>query len=135
MNEEKAMEIMQGAVDGDQFNPTRWVKKVNRTLKDMLKESVESYDFVTAKVLEFLEMAEASQASIDTRRKLLDTLAKATSMKVTACVETARLVTDIGKNESSMQDKVREIAKIIDSPFAKMLLERSEKLKKDDDED
>lgn len=135
MNEEKAMEIMQGAVDGDQFNPTRWVKKVNRTLKDMLKESVESYDFVTAKVLEFLEMAEASQASIDTRRKLLDTLAKATSMKVTACVETARLVTDIGKNESSMQDKVREIAKIIDSPFAKMLLERSEKLKRDDDED
>lgn len=135
MNEEKAMEIMQGAVNGDQFNPTRWVKKVNRTLKDMLKESVESYDFVTAKVLEFLEMAEASQASIDTRRKLLDTLAKATSMKVTACVETARLVTDIGKNESSMQDKVREIAKIIDSPFAKMLLERSEKLKKDDDDE
>lgn len=135
MDEQKAMEIMQGAVDGDQFNPTRWVKKVNRTLKDMLKESVESYDFVTAKVLEFLEMAEASQASIDTRRKLLDTLAKATSMKVTACVETARLVTDIGKNESSMQDKVREIAKIIDSPFAKMLLERSEKLKKDDDDE
>lgn len=134
MNEEKAMEIMQGAVDGDQFNPTRWVKKVNRTLKDMLTESVASYDFVTAKVLEFLEMAEASHASIDTRRKLLDTLAKATSMKVTACVETARLVTDIGKSESSMQDKVREIAKIIDSPFAKMLLERSEKLKQDDDE-
>lgn len=135
MNEEKAMEIMQGAVDGDQFNPTRWVKKVNRTLKDMLTESVQSYDFVTEKVLEFLEMAEASHASIDTRRKLLDTLAKATSMKVTACVETARLVTDIGKNETSMQDKVREIAKIIDSPFAKMLLERSEKLKKDDDDE
>ena len=135
MDEQKAMEIMQGAVDRDEFNPTRWVKKVNRTLKDMLSESVASYDFVTAKVLEFLEMAEASQASIDTRRKLLDTLAKATSMKVTACVETARLVTDIGKSESSMQDKVREIAKIIDSPFAKMLLERSEKLKKDDDDE
>lgn len=135
MDEQKAMEVMQGAVDGDQFNPTRWVKKVNRTLKDMLTESVASYDFVTAKVLEFLEMAEASHASIDTRRKLLDTLAKATSMKVTACVETARLVTDIGKSESSMQDKVREIAKIIDSPFAKMLLERSEKLKKDDDDE
>lgn len=135
MNEEKAMEIMQGAVDGDQFNPTRWVKKVNRTLKDMLKESVESYDFVTAKVLEFLEMAEASQASIDTRRKLLDTLAKATSMKVTACVETARLVTDLGKSEVSMQEKMKEIAKIVDSPFAKMLLERSEKLKKDDDDE
>jgi len=135
MDEQKAMEVMQGAVDKDEFNPTRWVKKVNRTLKDMLTESVASYDFVTTKVLEFLEMAEASHASIDTRRKLLDTLAKATSMKVTACVETARLVTDIGKSESSMQDKVREIAKIIDSPFAKMLLERSEKLKKDDDED
>jgi len=135
MDEQKAMEVMQGAVDGDQFNPTRWVKKVNRTLKDMLAESVASYDFVTTKVLEFLEMAEASHASIDTRRKLLDTLAKATSMKVTACVETARLVTDIGKSESSMQDKVREIAKIIDSPFAKMLLERSEKLKKDDDDE
>jgi len=135
MDEQKAMEVMQGAVDGDQFNPTRWVKKVNRTLKDMLTESVASYDFVTTKVLEFLEMAEASHASIDTRRKLLDTLAKATSMKVTACVETARLVTDIGKNETSMQDKVREIAKIIDSPFAKMLLERSEKLKKDDDDE
>lgn len=135
MDEQKAMEVMQGAVDGDQFNPTRWVKKVNRTLKDMLAESVASYDFVTTKVLEFLEMAEASHASIDTRRKLLDTLAKATSMKVTACVETARLVTDIGKNETSMQDKVREIAKIIDSPFAKMLLERSEKLKKDDDDE
>jgi len=135
MDEQKAMEVMQGAYDGDQFNPTRWVKKVNRTLKDMLAESVASYDFVTTKVLEFLEMAEASHASIDTRRKLLDTLAKATSMKVTACVETARLVTDIGKNETSMQDKVREIAKIIDSPFAKMLLERSEKLKKDDDDE
>ncbi len=135
MDEQKASEVMRSAYEGDRFNPTRWVKKVNRTLKDMLTESVASYDFVAEKVLEFLEMADASHASIDTRRKLLDTLAKATSMKVTACVETARLVTDIGKNESSMQDKVREIAKVIESPFAKMLLERSEKLKDSDDDE
>ena len=122
-----------------EFAPRDWGEKVNMTLKDVMKEGVATYDWVTRKALELYQRVEEGNASENTLRKLLDTIAKVTSLKISACTETMRIVGDIGKDEKTMAEKIATIAKVIESPFGKIVMERAQQLEKkgklDDDTD
>ena len=118
-----------------EFAPRDWGEKVNMTLKDVMKEGVATYDWVTRKALELYQRVEEGNASENTLRKLLDTIAKVTSLKISACTETMRIVGDIGKDDKTMQEKIAMIKGVVESPFAKMVLGRAEKMKPEKDED
>ena len=138
MSIEEAEKRIAEADQRHEFAPTRWAENVNMTLKQVMKEGVSTYDWVTRKALELYERVDAGDQNSNTLRKLLDTIAKVTSLKIAACTETMRIVGDIGKDEKTMQEKIKAIADVIDSPFAKVVLDRAQRLeakKKDDDAD
>ena len=135
MNEQDALNRIEKADDEKmRYGVARWGEKINRTLKDMIREGVEVYDWVTKKALELYERAEESP---NVQRKVLDTLAKVTSLKINACTEMMKIAADIGKDERTLDEKIKLIAHTIETPFAKMVLERAAKMKpegEDDDE-
>ena len=135
MDEKEALARIEKADDEKmRYGVARWGEKINRTLKDMMREGVEVYDWVTKKALELYERAEESP---NVQRKVLDTLAKVTTLKINACTEMMKIAADIGKDERTMEDKIKLIAQTVESPFAKLVLERAAKMKpegEDDDE-
>ena len=118
-----------------EFNPTAWGENVNMTLKNVMKEGVGTYDWITRKALELYQRVEEGNGSENTLRKLLDTLAKVTSLKINACTETMRIMGDISRDEKSMDEKLKAIAKVVDSPFAKLVLDRAQRLKPEEEDD
>lgn len=132
MNEQDALKRIEKADDDRQsYGVQRWGERVNKTLKDMMKEGVEVYDWVTQKAFELYEKAEGNP---NNQRKLLDTLAKVTSLKINACTELMKIASDIGKEERTLEEKIKLIAQTVDTPFAKLVLERAEKLKSEENE-
>ena len=69
------------------------------------------------------------------QRKVLDTLAKVTSLKINACTEMMKIAADIGKDERSMEEKIKLIAQTVETPFAKIVLERAAKMKSEGEDD
>lgn len=133
MNEQDALTRIEKADDEKmRYGVQRWGEKVNRTLKDMMREGVEVYDWVTKKALELYERGKDSP---NVQRKILDTLAKVTSLKINACTEMMKIAADIGKDERTLEDKIRLIAQTVETPFAKIVLERAAKLKEQEDDD
>lgn len=133
MNERDALTRIEKADDEKmRYGVQRWGEKVNRTLKDMMREGVEVYDWVTKKALELYERAEDNP---NNQRKILDTLAKVTSLKIGACTEMMKIAADIGKDERTLDEKIKLIAHTIETPFAKMVLERAAKMKPEDEDD
>jgi hypothetical protein len=133
MNEQDALKRIEKADDDRQsYGVQRWGERVNKTLKDMMKEGVEVYDWVTQKAFELYEKAEGNP---NNQRKLLDTLAKVTSLKINACTEMMKIAADIGKDERTLDEKIKLIAHTIETPFAKMVLERAAKMKPEDEDD
>ncbi len=121
-------------LEGDRFlhasEPTRWAEKMGRSLKDMMKEGVQTYDWVTEKALKLYEEEDKNGNNTNTLRKLLDTLAKVTSLKISACMEIMKITADIGKDERTMQEKIDLIKGVIESPFAQVVLKRAEQMEK-----
>ena len=59
MDEKEALARIEKADDEKmRYGVARWGEKINRTLKDMMREGVEVYDWVTKKALELYERAE-----------------------------------------------------------------------------
>ena len=133
MDEQEALARIEKADDEKmRYGVARWGEKINRTLKDMMREGVEVYDWVTKKALELYDKADQSP---NVQRKVLDTLAKVTSLKINACTEMMKIAADIGKDERTLEDKIRLIAQTVETPFAKIVLERAAKMKPEDEDD
>ena len=139
MNINDAEKAIDKADQRHEFDPVKWGENVNMTLKQVMKEGVGVYDWITKRAVELYQRVEDGHQNENTQRKLLDTMAKVTSLKINACMETMRIVGDIGKDEKTMQEKLAMIKEVIESPFAKVVLNRAQRLEEgakgeDDDE-
>ena len=133
MNEQDALKAIEKANDNRIYGVQRWGERVNKTLKERIKDGVNAYDWVIEKAHELYAVAGQSP---NVQRKLLDTMAKAISLKVNACIELIRMANDVTKSEESVEEKRKKFEEFLQSPFLRSLVERGEKLneKESDDE-
>jgi len=133
MNEQEALARLEKADDEKmRYGVARWGERVNKTLKERIKDGVDTYDWVIETAH---ELYAAAGQSPNVQRKLLDTMAKAISLKVNACIELIRMANDVTKSEQSIEEKQKAFNEFLKSPFLRSLVERGDKLNgKDDDE-
>lgn len=134
MNEQEALARLEKADDEKmRYGVARWGERVNKTLKERIKDGVDAYDWVIEKAH---ELHERTGEAPNVQRKLLDTMAKAISLKVNACIELIRMANDVTKSEESVEEKRKKFEEFLQSPFLRSLVERGEKLneKESDDE-
>ena len=136
MNELEARDAIERA-DHEKpvYGVVKWGEKVNKTLKERIKDGVDTYDWVIETAHELYERAGDAP---NVQRKLLDTLAKTISLKVNACIELIRMANDVTKGEATPEEKQKAFAEFMKSPFLRELVERGDKLnakEKDKDDD